>query len=223
MLLNKISKLEETNPADFWEVYNNLKELDTTHSENPIDPDEWVRHFKGLLSKIIAHKDPIFEEYVQDYVHTQAKTVFNELDFQIKITEIIEAIKSLKLNKAAGLDKITNEMLKNCGDKMISALTKLFNMILLQGCFPEIWRHNVLSPILKKGDVNSPENYRGIAVSSCLSKLFCQVLHGRLTKHFSKNSTIPIHQIGYKKKSRTSDHILTLKTLIDKYINKIPR
>lgn len=32
-----------------------------------------------------------------------------------------------------------------------------------------------------------------------------------------------MNQIGYKKKSRTSDHILTLKALIDKFINKAPR
>ena len=34
---------------------------------------------------------------------------------------------------------------------------------------------------------------------------------------------IPPNQIGYKKGSRTTDHILTLKNVIDKYIHTTPR
>ena len=66
---------------------------------------------------------------------------------------------------------------------------------------------------------HKPENYRGIALSSHFSKLFCTVLNSRLYTYFEKNNIIPVHQIGFQKKSRTADHILTLKTLIDKYLN----
>ena len=38
--------------------------------------------------------------------------------------------------------------------------------------------------------------------------------------YLDDNAIIPINQIGFKKGARTSDHILVLKTLIDKYINR---
>ena len=75
-------------------------------------------------------------------------------------------------------------------------------------------------PYYKKGDRNNPENYRGISISSNLSKLFCSILNNRLINFLNKNSIIPLNQIGFRKGFRTSDHIMVLKTLIDKYIKK---
>ena len=36
---------------------------------------------------------------------------------------------------------------------------------------------------------------------------------------YDNNNIIPPNQIGFRKGSRTSDHVLVLKSLIDKYIN----
>jgi hypothetical protein len=137
------------------------------------------------------------------------------------VTDI--AIKRLKNGKASGTDGILNEMIKSSASKLLPLLAKLFNSILSNGFFPSIWRVNMITPLHKKGDKNNPSNYRGIAISSHLSKLFCSVLHNRLNQYVQDNNTIPKEQIGYKAKTRTSDHIYTLKTIIDKYINKLPR
>ena len=81
----------------------------------------------------------------------------------------------------------------------------------------------MLTPVHKKGSSNCPDNYRGIAVSNHLCKLLCSILNNRLSEFTEENKCIPKNQIGFKPGSRTSDHILTLKTIIDKYINKLPR
>lgn len=70
---------------------------------------------------------------------------------------------------------------------------------------------------------NNPKNYRGIAVSSNLSKLFCLILHSRLSSYVDNNKVIPKEQIGFCKGARTQYHILTLKTIIDKYISKLDK
>ena len=62
------------------------------------------------------------------------------------------------------------------------------------------------------------DNYRGIAVGSCLSKFFLSILHNRLVTFAEKHNVIPSCQIGYKKGTPTSDHILALKNIIDKRI-----
>ena len=54
---------------------------------------------------------------------------------------------------------------------------------------------------------------------SCLAKLFKRVLNNRLESFLECNSIIVKEQIGFQKKSRTSDHMFILRTLIDKYTN----
>lgn len=66
-------------------------------------------------------------------------------------------------------------MLKAGHTELLPMLTKLFNVILTNGCFPDTWRINMLSPLHKKGDNTCPEKYRGIAVSSNVSKLLCGI------------------------------------------------
>ena len=43
-----------------------------------------------------------------------------------------------------------------------------------------------------------------------------EIVYNRLEKYLDTNYIIYKEQIGFKKGSRTSDHILTLKTIIDK-------
>jgi hypothetical protein len=86
-----------------------------------------------------------------------------------------------------------------------------------------MWRESCITAIHKKGDGHVADNYRGIAVGSTLCKVFCNILHNRLTGYIERKKIIPVNQIGYKKKFRTADHILVLKTIIDKYILKQSR
>ena len=75
-------------------------------------------------------------------------------------------------------------------------------------------RDNLIKPIYKGGGGTS--NYRGITVSSCFGNLFSKVLFNRLDKCVKENELIYPEQFDFRRKGRTSDHILTLKTLIDK-------
>ena len=70
--------------------------------------------------------------------------------------------------------------------------------------------------LFKGGSFNDPSNYRGIALSNCFSEFLSKLLCNRLVKILNENRIICDEQIGFKKGCRTSDHMLSLKTLIDK-------
>ena len=55
---------------------------------------------------------------------------------------------------------------------------------------------------------------------SCLGKLFCSVLNERLVTYLKRKDFNTEFQIGFSENCKTSDHILTLKTLTDKYFQK---
>ena len=130
--------------------------------------------------------------------------------------EVVLALISVKNKKSCCPDGINNEMLKMCCSFNIDIFVKLFNVILKSGVYPYMWRENFIKPIFKGGCVSDPSNYRGIALSSCMGTFFSNILYNRLEKYLDTNSIICKGQIGFKKGSRTSDHILTLKTIIDK-------
>ena len=67
----------------------------------------------------------------------------------------------------------------------------------------------------------TPSNYRGIAITNILGKVFSIILNNRLEKFITSNNLIDDTQIGFKKNCRTSDHMFILQTLIDRYVKKL--
>ena len=83
---------------------------------------------------------------------------------------------------------------------------------------PKMLYINYLITIHKKGDLDDPDNYRGIAIGSVLGKVFSLILLDRLESVVQISNPISPNQIGFKKGHRTSDHIFVLKTIVDKIV-----
>ena len=80
-------------------------------------------------------------------------------------------------------DHVLNEYLKYSKDIMLPIYYKLFNLISNTGFIPEAWSKGTIMPIYKnKGDINDPDNYRGISILSCFGELFTAILNHRLNK-----------------------------------------
>ena len=142
----------------------------------------------------------------------------NPLDFPITVDELTERLHALKPNKACGIDGILNEMIKYTDDKFKTAIIKLFNIVLSVGYFPDSWNQGLITPIFKQGDKYEPNNYRGICVNSNLGKIFCSIVNIRLQNFLKTHKILDKSQIGFLPKHRTSDHIYTLHTIIDKHV-----
>ncbi|MCU7800554.1 MAG: reverse transcriptase family protein [gamma proteobacterium symbiont of Lucinoma myriamae] len=210
-LLNDLMENEKKNPKEFWCTVNDLM---NKHKKDPsldISSDKWKDYFKSLLNM----------DYTNNFQQTEGNFNFANLDNSIlsqNITseEISKSVKGLKNGKACGTDGISNEMLKIAAQYLNGELSFVFNFILQKGVYPNDWRENIIKPIYKGGGTHDPGNYRGVALSSCFSKLFSKVLFNRLDTYIENNDLICAEQIGFRKNCRTSDHILTLKTLVDK-------
>lgn len=87
---------------------------------------------------------------------------------------------------------------------------------------PNTWCRGLITPIYKSGGRNEPSNYRGICVSSYLGKLLCSIINQRLLEHVNSLNILRNSQIGFPPKNRSAAfaaNVLTLRTLIDKYMN----
>ena len=146
-----------------------------------------------------------------------SKAKLNTLDYPVTFQEVRKTVKKLKNKKAASSNLIKNEILKASCEILMNVYIKLFNLVLDTGIYPSFWCDGLITPILKTGDKSDPGNYRGICVSSCLGKLFSSILNHRLLDFADNNNLLHPSQIGFLRDNRTSDHILALRALIEKY------
>ena len=70
-----------------------------------------------------------------------------------------------------GFDAIHNQMLKHLRENSLETLFNIFNYIWTTGKLSEDWQYATIIPIPKPGkDSAEPNNFRPIALTSCLCK-----------------------------------------------------
>ena len=73
-------------------------------------------------------------------------------------------------------------MLKYLPENSLETLLNIFNYIWTTGKFPEEWTYATIIPIPKPGkDPVEPNNYRLMALTSCLCKTLERIINTRLT------------------------------------------
>ena len=96
---------------------------------------------------------------------------------------------------------------------VIDYLVLLFNKSFDCGTFTLEWCKSIIVPIHKKGDMNNPDNHRGIALTSVVSKVYTHILNRRLTNWAEREDTLIEEQAGFRSGYSTVDHIFTLYAL----------
>ena len=219
-LYDKLEKISTENPKEYWELFDKLKSCpknsNQVNNDCPIKDEEWIAHYLKLLGPQQYNSDRM-KEVRDETFGIEKEPYFSELDYSISITEIMDASRSLKNNKASGLDCIRNEMVKCSLPFMASLFRNIFNANLCNQYYPSCWKTGMIINLFKSGDANSTDNYRGLTINSCLAKLFNTILNNRLIKFLEKNKIICDNQIGFKRKARTSDHIFIINTLFRKF------
>lgn len=217
---NQLQLIEESLGSNkFWEKWN-LFTKKHKNEQSIQNGDTWKNHFGNLYRKPTKNQAQEHISAKLKNLESAIKDYQNPLDYPITGLELEDKLKALQNKKACGTDGILNEMLKHTNRKCKLAILKIFNLVLSVGYFPESWSEGLITPIFKNGDKYDPNNYRGICVSSNLGKLFGSILNSRIIDFLSEHNVLSRSQIGFLPNYRTADHIFTLHTLIDKYVNQ---
>ena len=215
-LTQKLEYLYSNDRMEFWKHLKSMK----TQTNNETLPN---------LSTLIAHfEDLYFKEEQNENLNAGSETdtqsvtnaIFNPLNAPITEEEVSKIKNSLKTQKAAAYDLITNKMIKATNEIGVKLLTKLFNTLLTHKYFPKDWNYGILRLIHKGDDPEDANNYRAITLNSCLGKLFCTILNARFSDILEKNNIICKEQAGFRKNSRTTDWIFLLKHIVRTYVSK---
>ncbi len=138
--------------------------------------------------------------------------VIGELDGEISPEEVKAVLKKAGRWKAAGKDRTRNGMFKYGGTTMVSLLVRLFNWLMGMEVTPSDWGHAVIVNLFKDGDPADLGNYRGIALISCLGKLYLGLWAARLSRF--ADSRLSEEQGGFRAHRSTVDQIATADDLL---------
>lgn len=132
------------------------------------------------------------------------------------LSELENAIKGCKVT-APGPDGISNLMFKNMPDCGRIFLLSVFNLMWEKDYFPPDWHLAHVIPIPKPGkDHSHPQNYRPIALTSCLCKLFERMINNRLVEFLENGKLLAKIQCGFRRNRSAIDHLVRFDTYVRK-------
>ncbi|KAL5268071.1 hypothetical protein ACHWQZ_G004952 [Mnemiopsis leidyi] len=164
----------------------------------------WQEHFKKLLGQPPVVPD---EEMEVSTVHSPQDIRVDHFSKE----ELLEARKSIKEGKAFGEDGIAPEILKRVD--LDDLILRFCNRALDDGSVPDQWRQLNIVPVPKKGNLTKVDNYRGIALTSIVSKTLNRMIHNRIRP--AMENVLRINQNGFREGRSTTSHILCLRRILE--------
>ena len=211
---NMANALLSNNKRDFW------KEIKKINKNNNCLPN--------LIDDVTGNQD-ISNHFSSKYESLYNSVSYNEADmkslmkrfdciidnFEIDINgksnsvitvnmvnDVVEGISQVKHNKKDGYGVVYTDHFINATHKMFVYLSLLFNAMVFHGFSPDGFSIATIQPLIKdkRKSINNSDNYRAIALSSPLAKVFDWII---LNKQSSVFETCDL-QFGFKAKSSTS-------------------
>ena len=188
----------KVSPKSFWKFVN--KKTKQSHKVCR------VRDHNGNLTK--SNKD------TAESLNMYFSTVFNEHDIVcsslhsdwygetmsgiiFKEEEILQVLKELKIDKAAGPDRIHPRVLFELRYLIAKPLRIIFDKSLSTSSVPSDWKKACVVPIFKKGKKDLPQNYRPVSLTCIVCKIMEKIIRDNLMKFLTQNDLLSDSQFGF--------------------------
>ena len=224
-----VSKLNSrTSIKKVWDMVRKIKGNGKSSSLGHLNVNNKKVTSKKDISNTLADafsKNSSSENYTQKFKNIKQQKEKRNLIFSsdnsetnnhpFSLTELKDAL-SKAHDSSPGPDDIRYQFLKHLSDTSLSVPLKTFNDIWETGNVPKSWKEATIIPIPKPGkDNTNPNNYRPIALTSCICKTLERMINERLVWYLEKNNLITKLQSGFRHQRSTNDHlVIRLETFI---------
>jgi hypothetical protein len=229
--ISYLNNLCKTDPNEMWKYIGKIGISEGRKSVIPMEVkvgedivsdekqvlDVWKTEFEKLYNE---EASPDFDADHLSVIKQNVKKVSSvpgpdALNKPIELHEVKDAIQRMKVRKAAGIDEIPIEVLKN--DQCIRILYTICNQCFATGSIPSDWKKGIINPIPKGNDKDPrvPSSYRGITLINVPCKVYCDILNVRMTNWLEQQNVIVDEQNGYQKKRSVLDHLISLYNVLN--------
>jgi len=196
--------------GEVWELVNKARRRRRKRINEEIGGEEWKEYFMRLLGgverRVMRGRERREEEEGEEE--------------EISREEVRRVVREMKDGKAMGVDGIPNEVWKYGGAGMEEWIWGFCNKVWRGGGWPEKWKEGIISPIVKKGEGEKVEDYRGVTLMTSAYKIYAAVLAGRIREEVEEKDILTANQTGFRKGMGTVDSIFTLNYLINRQLIK---
>ena len=194
----------DNNSRDFWAELSKIRKKSNKNScfidgcsNNDDSSACFSNHYKELYNSVSFRNDDWNELY--NSICCDMKSDCKDQKTHVISYETVDnAIKNLKPGKSDGFDGLTTDYIINSSPLLYTYLAHLFTCMLSHCCIPKSFSMSTMIPIPKGSnkDLTDVKNYRGIALSSLLSKILDNCIISSHEFIFQSDEL----QFAYKKK-----------------------
>ena len=187
-----------------------LKMNGHTISNDQAISEHFNKFFRSIGSNLADKLTNLHQIHLPQYLE---KHVSSSIYLDVpNLSEIMNAIQALSLNKAIGHDNIPPYYLRIAPSILASYLQIFINFCFTNGVFPETCAIAKIVSIFKKGERENSSNYRLISILTCFSKILEQIIHKRLISFIIKHGIIQHTQYGFQRSVSTNHALVDVVT-----------
>ena len=196
-------------------------DTDNAMSVNYNNPQEIVNGFNEFFTNIgprLASKIELSGKSYMDFLSQPSDYSF--FLFPTTDCEVVNLLRGLDIQKAAGYDNISAKLLVNAAEYIAGPLCHIFNLSFVNCKFPDALKVAKVVPIFKKGAKENPANYRPISVLPLISKILEKAVNNRLVNYFNKHDLFYKHQYGFRKRHSAKLSLINLLSRLTSQIDQ---
>lgn len=218
------------NQAEKWKVARELipDKKKNVKSYDNIELNDKIEEFNEFFSNVGKNT---YEKTQEGLRNIEAFTPQSELadDNQlvvnlfrpqpVTVDDVILTFKQLKETNAVGIDGLAYRFIRDSLIIIAFYITIIVNTSIVTGNFPKLWKHMLISPTFKSGDIDDISNFRPISLLPILSKILEKIVSNQLCAFLERHNLISQTQHGFRSRLSTETALLQVTDLIYKNID----
>ena len=127
-------------------------------------------------------------------------------------SEFVKNIIKSSPNKSCALDPLPTHILNLTLDSVVDCITDIINESLVSGTVPPCFKNAIVTPLIKKQNLNQNElkNYRPVSNLPFVSKILEKVVARQIVTHIEMFNLLEVNQSAYRKFHNTETALLKI-------------